>query len=261
MPFTISHCAAVLPFTRFLGRWRVLSALVIGSMIPDFGYFLPWRLPRLETHSAASLLSFSLPAGLAAYWVFQRWIKVPMREVLPDGAYQASLRYAPIADIASLRQWAIAACGVLLGAITHLIWDGFTHEGARGIRMLPEIDEWVVDVGGHSLAGPRFLEDFSSLLGLALVGWFIWRFLRTPAPADRTSRLLPEAQRAYWGAAYIGTAIAVAAADVMWIRWFHPHAIGIGPNLGIIAIAALRGVGVAVLAVSLCLAVRLRRER
>jgi hypothetical protein len=260
MPFTISHAAAVLPFSRALGRWRVLSALVIGSMIPDFGYFMPYRLPRVETHSAASLLTFSLPLGLAFYWVFQRWIKKPMREVLPDGAYLASQSHAPIADIASPRQWAIAAAGVLIGAITHLIWDGFTHEGARGVRMLPEIDEWVVDVGGHALAGPRFLEDFSSLLGLVLVGWFIWRFLRTRAPADRPARRLPPAQRVFWCAAYLCTAIVVTAADILRIRWFYPRAIGIGPNLGIVAIAGLRGVGVAVLTVSLCLALRLRQD-
>lgn len=41
MPFTISHAAAVLPFARFFKRERVFSALVIGSMVPDFGYFQP----------------------------------------------------------------------------------------------------------------------------------------------------------------------------------------------------------------------------
>ncbi len=92
MPFTISHADAVLPFARFLGRWRVLSALVIGSMAPDFGFFLPWQLPRFETHSAAALLTFSLPAGLIVYWIFQRLIKTPLRQVLPDDAYDRSLR-------------------------------------------------------------------------------------------------------------------------------------------------------------------------
>lgn len=38
MPFTGSHPAAVLP----LLRWGLIpSALVIGSMSPDLGYFLP----------------------------------------------------------------------------------------------------------------------------------------------------------------------------------------------------------------------------
>ncbi len=261
MPFTISHAAAVLPFARFLGRWRVLSALVIGSMVPDSGYFVPWRLPRLETHSAASLLTFSLPIGLAFYWIFQRWLKTALREMLPDGAYAASLRHAPIADIRSLRQWAIASGGVLIGAVTHLIWDGFTHEGARGVRMLPGLDDWSVDFGGHALQGPRLLEDLSSVLGLIVVAWLLWRFLRIEAPVDPPPRQLGARQRRFWRAAYAVTAVAIGAADMIFVHWYYPRAIGVGPNLGIAAIASLRALAVAILCVSLCLDVRLRAPR
>lgn len=260
MPFTISHPAAVLPFAHWLGRWRVLSALVIGSMVPDFGYFVPWRLPRFETHSAAALFSFSLPVGLAAYWVFQRLLKTPLREVLPDGAYAASLSFAPLAAIGSLRQWLIASGGVLAGAVTHLIWDGFTHEGARGVRMLPGLDEWFVDVAGHELAGPRFLEDFSSIVGLIVVGWFLWRLLRTSAPAQLPQRRLQAPQRRFWRAAYALTALAVGICDVLLMRWVYARPMGLLTLSGLAAIASLRGLGVAVLGVSLCLDVRLRRR-
>ena len=51
MPFTISHAAVVLPFARLLMRWRLLSACIIGAMVPDFGLFFPWRIHRFETHS------------------------------------------------------------------------------------------------------------------------------------------------------------------------------------------------------------------
>ncbi|HMD72438.1 MAG TPA: DUF4184 family protein [Steroidobacteraceae bacterium] len=260
MPFTISHPAAVLPFARLLGRWRVLSALVIGSMVPDFGYLMPWRLPRFETHSAAALLSFSLPIGLTAYWIFQRLLKTPLREVLPDGAYAASLPFAPIAAIGSLRQWIIASGGVLTGAVTHLIWDGFTHEGARGVRMLPGLDEWFVDVGGHELAGPRFLEDLSSIAGLIVVGWVLWRLLRTRAPAELPPRRLQATQRRFWRAAYGLTALAVGICDVLLMRWAYARPLGIAAFVGLAAIASLRGLGVAVLGVSLCLDWRLRRR-
>src|SRR6202050_3072102 len=83
MAFTISHAAAVLPFSRPLARWRLLSAAVIGSMVPDFGWFMPLRPARFETHSVLSLLSFCLPVGLATYWIFQRLMKVPLVELLP----------------------------------------------------------------------------------------------------------------------------------------------------------------------------------
>ena len=56
MPFTISHAAAVLPFSRLLARWRLLSAAVIGAMVPDFGLFFPWHMRRFETHSAIGVV-------------------------------------------------------------------------------------------------------------------------------------------------------------------------------------------------------------
>ena len=94
MPFTISHAAAVLPFSRLLARWRLLSAVVIGAMVPDFGLFFPWRLQRFETHSIWGLFSFCLPVGMVTYWVFQYFIKAPVLEVLPEGAYA---RWRPFA--------------------------------------------------------------------------------------------------------------------------------------------------------------------
>src|SRR5260370_897117 len=111
MPFTISHAAAVLPFSRLLARWRLLSAVVIGAMVPDFGLFFPWRLQRVETHSAVALFAFCLPVGTATYWVFQYLVKAPVLEVLPDGAYARWRPFSSHADIASIRQWILVAFG------------------------------------------------------------------------------------------------------------------------------------------------------
>ena len=87
MPFTLSHTAVVLPFSRYLARWRLLSACLIGAMVPDFRVFLPWHLQRFETHSVVALFTFCLPVGLLTFWLFQLLLKVPVVEVLPDGAY------------------------------------------------------------------------------------------------------------------------------------------------------------------------------
>src|SRR5271156_459204 len=137
MPFTLSHPATVLPFARLLARRRLLSAVVIGSMVPDFGRFLPWQPARFETHSADALLTFCLPVGLATYWMFQWLIKRPLIELLPPGAYARWRDFSTPASLESLKDWVLAACGVLFGAVTHLVWDAFTHEGARGVRMFP----------------------------------------------------------------------------------------------------------------------------
>jgi Domain of unknown function (DUF4184) len=260
MPFTIAHSAAVLPFARPLARWRLLSAAVIGSMIPDFGWFLPWRPARFETHSADALLTFCLPVGLAAYWLFQRLIRTPVMELLPPGAYSRWRESAAPADYTSFKQWVLAACGVLAGALTHLVWDAFTHEGARGLRIIPALEDPVVSINGHRFGGAHFLQDANSLIGLAIVAAIVVYSLRPGRDVAATvPRRLPSLERRIW----IGACLLVAAAlsTAFFLARHHAQL----PNAAVVpvssaAIAILRGLAAALLILAVCLNVRLRQR-
>jgi hypothetical protein len=258
MPFTISHAAIVLPFSRLLARWRLLSAVVIGAMVPDFGLFFPWRVPRFETHSGVALFTFCLPVGLTTYWIFQYLIKTPILEVLPEGAYERWRPFSSPADFTSARQWILAACGLLAGATTHLIWDGFTHENARGIRMIPWLEEPTVDIGNHHMAGVRLLQDASSLLGLVIVLMFVCYGLRRGREPAAATRTLRPVERRLWVLVFIVAAVALGGA---WLQWAHlmeliGHSARGLANSG--AVAALRGLATALLCTSLGLSWRLR---
>jgi len=259
MPFTLSHPAIVLPFARQLARWRLLCAVIVGSMAPDFGRFLPWQPARFETHSADALLTFCLPVGLATYWVFQWLIKWPLIELLPPGAYARWRHSKGPADVKSTRQWLLAACGVLLGAVTHLIWDAFTHEGARGVRMFPTLEEPVVELGGHRLAGPHLLQDANSVVGLAVVIAIVAYGLRPGRPGDD---VLPRRLARHERWAWIGTYV-VAAAVLAELLFPGHHRSAIPLRLGSTAIAVLRGAAAAlvVIGAALNLGLRLRHRR
>jgi Domain of unknown function (DUF4184) len=261
MPFTISHAAVVLPFSRVLARWRLLSAVVIGAMVPDFGQFFPWRMHRFETHSALALLTFCLPVGLTTYWVFQYLIKTPMLEALPDGAYARWQPYSSPANAASLRQWIWAACGVLAGAVTHLVWDAFTHENARGVRMIPWLEDPVVDIGTHRVMAVRLLQDGSSLIGLVIVVALIWYGFRRGGGQTVAGRLLPPSERRAWVLAYVAGAVALSAAWLVWARFGEPRLHSATAIATIIAVSALRGLATALLVTCLTLDWRLRALR
>ena len=258
MPYTLSHIAAVLPFSRLLARLRILSAMVIGSMVPDFGYFLPIHPSRVVTHSAVSLLTFSLPVGLTSYWIFQRWMKLPLFNLLPDAAY---LRWRPFSAPAALRnprQWLVAAGGVLVGAVIHLVWDGFTHEDARGMRMMPELEDWQFELHGHHLMGARLLQDGSSILGLAIVLIMLIYALRRGAAPVAGPRALGATQRRNWLLAYaVATVLFSAGFDVLdplaAVHWQLRSA-----HFNVAAVAFLRGLALATVAISLCLGRYLR---
>src|SRR6188768_3171058 len=98
MPYPFAHPAAVLPLARPLGRFGVPSALAIGSIAPDFWYFVP-LVERGESHSVAGLAWFCLPLGLLLYALFHLFLKQPL----------------------------IALLSPRVGALTHLAWDALTH--------------------------------------------------------------------------------------------------------------------------------------
>ena len=257
MPFTISHAAVMLPFTRLLARWRLLSAAVIGAMVPDFGLFFPWHMERAETHSSVGLFTFCLPVGLATYWVFQLVIKTPVVELLPEGAYARWLPFSSPADLGSIRQWLLAASGVFAGAVTHLVWDGFTHEGARGVHMIPMLDDPIDIGGGHYMVGVRLLQDGSSLAGLAAVLVLVWYGLRPGREQPIPDRPLRAVERRVWVMIYLLSAVVFTAAWLLWVRMGLPPRHSVTAIAGAIAVATLRGLATALLAVSLALSSRL----
>ena len=257
MPYTLSHTAIVLPFSRPLRRWRLLSAAVIGSMVPDFGLFFPWHIQRFETHSALSLLTFCLPVGLACYWVFQYLIKTPVLEVLPEGAYARWRPFSSPAEFLNLRQWLLAGGGILAGATTHLVWDAFTHEGARGVRLIPWLEDPIADIGSHHLVAFRVLQDGSSLLGLAIALAFVCYGLRRGREQPVPARPLRPIERRVWVAVYAAAAVAMSVA---WLLW-EPAGHSLKGLANAIAVAALRGLAMAVVSTSLALGWRLRALR
>jgi hypothetical protein len=260
MPYTISHAAVVLPLSRLLARWRLLSAVVLGAMVPDFGLFFPWRIQRFETHSTFALFTFCLPVGLASYWIFQYVVKTPLLEALPEGAYARWRPFSSPADIASLRQWSLAAVAVLAGAITHLVWDAFTHENARGVRMVPWLEE-PVDIGSHRMGGVRLLQDGSSLIGLVIVAGLMLYALRRGRQQPVPGRPLHAPERWGWDVAYVVAAISMSGCWWLLARLGEPAGHTVKAFATGIAVAVLRGLATALLGTSVALGWRLRALR
>jgi hypothetical protein len=230
-------------------------------MVPDFGLFFPWRIHRFETHSTLALITFCLPIGLATYWLFQYSIKTPVMEVLPEGAYARWHAYSSPGDFASLRQWFLAACGVFAGAVTHLFWDAFTHENARGIRMVPWLEEPVVEIGKHHVAVVHLMQDVSSLIGLLIVVAIVWYGLRRGHAPAVPERPLRPSERWAWVASYGLAAIALSVAWLVLARPGEPVGHSLNTTVTLIAVAALRGMATSLLCVSLVLNWRLRALR
>jgi Domain of unknown function (DUF4184) len=181
-----------------LRRLGLLSATAIGAMVPDLDLVSPIRLVREQTHGRLALLTFCLPVGLAAWAVFQMLIKPALIEVLPDGMYTRLTAEHPVTRLGSVSAWLYAALAVLFGALTHIIWDGFTHEDGGGARM-----------------PYHWLQHGSSVLGMAavFVAMCLWvRHARQPSPLLQRRLAAPERSR--WVAVYLAIPVLLIGAVV-----------------------------------------------
>jgi len=257
MPFSVSHIAAVLPGYRPLTRARIFTAAVIGSMVPDFGLLLPGAISRLQTHSLVALFTFCLPVGLMAYWLTLLLIRPAALEVVPDGAYVRLRAAPPPPSIRQFSAWLYAAAALLLGACTHLAWDAFTHENARGVRMFPLLTDYGPEISGHPLHLYRWLQYGSSAIGLAVVACALLLWLRhAPAPLEPPVRRIAPTERLAWLGAYV-------LPPVLAMAWLasRPWAPNMTPFNNSIALGAVAMLGLRTAADSLLLVSVLIRAR
>ena len=197
MPATFpSHAAAVLPLKLWRPAWFDGVALVVGSAAPDLAYPLVGLVSLPETHTLAGLFWFCLPVGLVAGWLIRRSAAVVAAHVPGLGDYG-------VLSVVRHRWW-VTVSSLLLGALTHLFWDGFTHD--------PAGHGWAVGLIGYSWW--HLAQLVSSVVGALIAIWCFWRIGRTRA-LRRWHGPAPEVvvqPRAFWI-----SATAVFALCVAWL--------------------------------------------
>jgi hypothetical protein len=181
MPFTLSHPAAVIPIFHLLRRHTVLSALVIGSVVPDVWNLAPSSLARSDTHSMTGVLWPNLPLGLAIYALFHLALKRPAAALAP---VRVQRRLAPLLAGPAWPGFPLSkvVLSLLLGAATHVAWDSFTHAGGRLVEAFPLLQQRVFRGTGLSMPAYRFVQLASTIVGLVAVAlWFRRWFVRARA--------------------------------------------------------------------------------
>jgi Domain of unknown function (DUF4184) len=82
MPLTFAHPAVVLVFSR-KSKYINFSALVLGSMAPDFEYFLRGRPAGEIGHELPGFFFFNLPLAALVYFIYHTFIHRPLMDHLP----------------------------------------------------------------------------------------------------------------------------------------------------------------------------------
>ncbi len=173
MPFTVAHTVAVIPLVKYLGKFGALSALIIGSMTPDFSYFTPYLVhQRFESHSLLGVYLFAIPMGLTIYFLYHLLMAPVIVSILPKAIKQHLHPDLFIGRLPDIPAYALIF-SLVLGALTHISWDFFTHlYGAP--QYIPALTVPIVAVDGYDIMPYRVLQHGSTLFGMSLLTFWIW---------------------------------------------------------------------------------------
>ncbi|WP_101844894.1 DUF4184 family protein [Zhihengliuella sp. ISTPL4] len=228
MPFTPSHAVVALPFVR---TPLVPAAIAIGAMTPDISLFL--RNVGLNygfLHDPVNVVWTTLLA-LVLFLLWRVLLRPATLELLPGwvaarlpaGWRVSGLRAATEALSRDDRpRYArgrrlypfLLAVSAMLGVLSHILWDAFTHEFRWGVELLPALaNSW------GPFDGYKWLQYASSALGL--LGLAVWAalWLRRATARREMPRILPTLVRVAW---WLSLPVILVAAWVGGLLAFGP---------------------------------------
>ncbi len=214
MPFTPAHIATAIPFrhTRL-----VPSAVIIGTMAPDFEYFLRLSPSIGFGHTSFGALVLTLPLALLVLWLFHFCVKALAISLMPRGLQRRLVDKLTHFPFFGGSRFSLILLSLLIGIATHLAWDSFTHPHS----WLTEHWNFLRQSSSLPVFGfvPHYkiLQHLSTLIGLSIlcvcsVSWYRATAPDSAAPQFALRRFSPSRKL------FIVTQIAVIAIAASFVR-------------------------------------------
>ncbi len=180
MPLTFAHPAPAVPLKK-LGL--MLSPLIVGSMMPDFEFFLSLSTSKLIGHSILGLFIFCVPLGLITLLIFHKLLKFPLISLLPHSHQEKLLPVARQFSFRGFGRMLNIVISLAVGAASHVIVDSFTHPGSMmTTKILPFLSAPLLTLPQGTVRVYFALQYIISIGGiLAMFHWYRSWYKGTPS--------------------------------------------------------------------------------
>lgn len=177
MPFTFSHPAIILPFRHLPTQWFSFTGLVIGSLTPDFEYFIRMKVQSIYSHTALGIFWFDLPLAILLAFLFHNLVRDSLFFNLPKSFQSRILVFTEFDwNLYFRKNWITVLISILIGIVSHLLWDGFTHNHGYFTEQFSGLKN-VFIVYGNEIPAWKIAQHLSSLVGAILI---FLAFLKLP---------------------------------------------------------------------------------
>lgn len=167
MPFTIAHPAIILPLKKL--KWFSLTALIAGSIVPDFEFFFQMREVENIGHSWYGILIFDLPVALLFCFLFHGLLRNNLVANLPEFYRKrlVTIIHFNWNSYAAVNKWPILL-SLLIGIASHILWDGFTHHDGLFVNIIPWLNTKAA-ILHHQVPVYFILQVLFSITGSAVI--------------------------------------------------------------------------------------------
>jgi hypothetical protein len=175
MPFTFSHPAIVLPLKYLPKKWFSMTGLVIGSLTPDFEYFIRMKIESNYSHTFWGIFYFDLPLGILLTFIFHNLVKEELFRNLPEKLNQRFVKTEKINwNKYFAENWKIVFLSIIIGTISHIFWDSFTHESGFFVKHFSELSNYF-EIFGKQIMYLKLLQHSSTLIGGIVIAYAIFK--------------------------------------------------------------------------------------
>jgi len=175
MPFTPAHPAIVLPLLKVRPERISATALVIGSVAPDFEYFFKMAVSSQYSHTLLGIFYFNIPITLLLAFVFHGVVKKNLIANLPP-FFQYRFQTMLALDFVEYfkRYYGVVIISAGIGSFSHVLWDAFTHNDGFFAQRISLYKQVVIPFDG--VRYPLFygLQHISTFTGLIIVSVYIF---------------------------------------------------------------------------------------
>jgi hypothetical protein len=195
-----------------------MTGLIVGSVTPDFEYFMRMKVESIYSHTLLGMFWFDLPLSLLLSFVYHYIIRNSFICNSPVFLKKRLSRYMDFNWLHYLKHhfFVIISC-LLVGISSHIFWDSFTHPRGSFVKFIPFLKESSYILGFH-IPNSSVLHIISTIVGAAVIFYAI---MRMPKATDYAKSRNP----LYYWFIVIGTGVVVVNIRILtgMHYWEYPN--------------------------------------
>lgn len=143
-----------------------MTGLVIGSLSPDFEYFVRMKIQSDYSHGIVGLFLFNLPISILIAFVFHNIVKKSLFENAPKVIKSRIVNFLDFNwNKYFSRKWFVVIISILLGAISHVFLDSFTHQDGFFVNTISFLKKEIF-IFNKQIPVYKFVQHISSFVGI-----------------------------------------------------------------------------------------------